>query len=165
MSEKITPIKDKEKISFIEFFNQSVCEMGSGYIVVMMTDNFAIQKLEQETFDRDNLYNKALEIRMFNQNCEKKWFRTSIGVTEFQYRERNDAEIAESEYWDEEQYLDIAEGKSDISKGIAHTRNGGAYPLPIEKYEDTKIVVRNYLSYENRTGQLTISDWRLVKFK
>lgn len=144
-------------------FNQALTRLGSGYIIAMMTDVLCIQTLEKEEFDREYLYKKAVEIRMFNEEEEVKWFR---GMN----RELHCREIKDQKgmnpllFWDEWQYLDIDEKRSKPGQGIAYATGGGKYELPLDDYKDAKIKIRNYLEYEEDTKQLYISDWRAVGF-
>ena len=123
-----------------------------------------IQELDREQLDRDELYEKAMEIRMFNEEEEVKWFRGAD--QKLQCRERKDQEDQMDPlfFWDEWQYLDINEQKSKPEKGIAYATGGGRYELPLKDYRDAQIKIRNYLEYEEDTMQLYISDWRIIGF-
>lgn len=159
---------------FCSDFNESASHVGQGYVVVMLTDKFDIQRVECAEFKCEKLFRNALEIRMFNKEREIKWFRTSIDK-ELQRRERIDVEEGDSfewngakhyyAYWDEYQYLDIDDTKNcDWHQKIVYATGGGRYPLPIDNYKDAQVQVRNYLSYEEETNQVYITDWRLVDF-
>lgn len=161
---------------FIRDFNEAVSRMGHGYVIAMMTDVFDIQAVDKETFIREDLYQKALEIRMFNEQMEIKWFRSSVDK-ELQCREIVDKENTPSftwkgetkslEYWDEYQYLDIDDSRTraEATENVVYATGGGSYPLPIANYKDVKVKVRNYLSYETETNQAYISDYRFVAFQ
>ena len=136
---------------------------GTGCIMAMMTDKFDLQYIEEEKFSREDLFNKALEIRIFNESGEIKWFRSSIDKP-LQKRKKLDSSewtiFADTDnYWDERQYLDIDDKKcnSDIrginkeercgntdsaksftEKYIVTTTGGGRYPLPIKAVEGKK---------------------------
>lgn len=155
-------IQGKEE--FKAGFHQALTRMGKGYIIAMLTDRLYIQVLEQETLDREALYEKAVEIRMFNEEEEVKWFRGAD--RKLQCRARNDREnpLDPLFFWDEWQYLDIDERRSKPEKGIAYATGGGSYELPLNDYKDARIKIRNYLEYEEDTMQLYISDWRVVGF-
>ena len=146
---------------------------GTGYIMAMMTDKFDLQYIEEEKFCREDLFDKALEIRIFNESGEIKWFRSSIEKPLLKRKKLDSSEwtiFADSDhYWDERQYLDIDDTK--CNSDIVTATGGGQYPLPIKEiekkkewYKDLQIIVRNYLDYEKDTMQLFISDWRLVGF-
>lgn len=148
---------------------------GTGYIMAMMTDKFDLQYIEDENFNREELFHKALEIRIFNERGEIKWFRGSIDKPLQSRRKLDFPEwgiFRKSEnYWDERQYLDIDDMKDVIEGHKVTAIGGGRYPLPIKPdgvkkdlYKDLQIVVRNYIDYEKDTMQLFISDWRLVGF-
>lgn len=152
-------IEEREK--FEKEFQQAVSRMDHGYIVAMMTDELDIQRIDCENFSRDKLFYNALEIRMFNENSEEKWYRSSIDKA-FHYRVLKDDK---KKYWDETQYLDIDENRSKmLEPGMVYATGGGKYPLPINDYKNAQVLVRNYLDYEEDTMQLYISDWRLVDF-
>lgn len=137
---------------------------GTGYIMAMMTDKFDLQYIEKEKFCRKDLFDKALEIRIFNESGEIKWFRSSIDKP-LQKRKKLDSSewtiFADSDnYWDERQYLDIDDKKcnSDVKeinkeeeqhgntdsvksfteKYIVTAMGGGRYPLPIKAVEGKK---------------------------
>ncbi len=147
--------KVKSKINILE---------RTGYIMAMMTDKFDLQYIEEEKFCRKDLFDKALEIRIFNESGEIKWFRSSIDKP-LQKRKKLDSSgwtiFADSDnYWDERQYLDIDDTKcnSDIrginkeeeqcgntdsaksftEKYIVTATGGGRYPLPIKAIEGKK---------------------------
>lgn len=151
---------------FVEDFNAAVSSMQHGYIVAMSTDAFEIQSIERETFNRSKLFQKALEIRMFHEKAEIKWFRTSIDKA-WKCRVISDEKMREFfDCWDEYQFLDIDTAKTNKmgESGIVYATGGGRYSLPIANYEDARVKVRNYLSYEEDTNQLYVRDWRLVDF-
>ena len=145
-------------------------EEEEGYILTMLTDKFDIQLLKDENIDRNELFEKGIEIRIFNQKGEVKWFRSSIDK-EFRYRERlMDSSLDENaDYWDEEQYLDIDEKQTKALRELTGgedviTTGGGRYHLPCTDYHDIKVKIRNYLEYEKDTMQVYIADWRIVDF-
>ena len=155
-------IQNKEE--FISGFHQAATRLGRGYVVAMLTDHLYIQELEKEELDREKLYNKAIEIRMFNEEEEVKWFRGAdqkLGCREINDRENP---VDSFSFWDEWQYLDIDDSRSDPEKGAAYATGGGKYELPLRDYRDIRIKIRNYLDYEEDTMQVYISDWRMVGF-
>ena len=183
-------MENRKQIETMGEFRDSVTQaadtMKTGHILLMLTDRFDIQKLEDFDPDWESWYRKALEIRMFNKRQEVKWFRASIDK-KLQCRSIADEEedmasgngtIGESpDYWDEYQYLDIDERRSDFAKGQVYATGGGAYPLPLAgctavdgkaggftDYKDIKIKLRNYLRYDPDTKRVFIPDWRLVGF-
>lgn len=166
MSEK-TESKNTLREEFYEAFREAVSQVKKGYIVTMLTDQFDIQRIETTDFGSEylkNLFHKALEIRMFNPEREIRWFRSSIDKN-LKCRERIDTENMDRlTYWDETQYLDIDDTKSNEADQMVYATGGGIYSLPVKNYKNAKIRVRNYLSYEEDTMQIRISDWRLVDF-
>lgn len=154
----------------------AVSECREGYVIAMLTDKFQIVNLKKEAEYREalggisyeNLFRKAIEIRVFDKNKETKLFRSGIGE-EFRYRKIEDQEGEdELSHFDEKQYLDIDEKRSRPKEGIAYTTGGGKYPLPLDDckdvYGDVKIQIRNYLEYDPDTMRVSIADWRLVEF-
>ena len=65
-------------------------------------------------------------------------------------------------FYDEEQFLDIDTTKKPNEQGVAAT-GGGRYQLPINNYNDAKIRIRNYCTYDE-VGRSSVADWRIVKF-
>ncbi len=149
---------------FQESFDQAISRIGQGYVMAMMTDAFEIQRVELETLDRTKLYEKGIEIRMFNDTEEVKWFRCSIEKPFMMRMIHDTKELDPFSYWDERQYLDIDETRSELDKGLAHSTGGGIYPLPLPDYKGAQLLIRNYLEYEEDTMQLRIADWRIVAF-
>lgn len=152
------------KEEFKSGFEKVAARLGGGYIIAMLTDRLYIQVLEQEALDRDELYEKAMEIRMFNEYEEVKWYRGADRT--LLCREKNDREdvLDPLFFWDEWQYLDIDDQRSRPEQGIAYATGGGRYELPLKDYKDAGIKIRNYLEYEEDTMQLYIFDWRIIGF-
>ncbi len=155
-------IRSKEE--FKTGFQEAAARLGEGYLIAMLTDRLYIRELGREEPDQDEFYEKAMEIRMFNEEEEVKWFR-GVGQ-ELRCRERKDRkeDMDPLFFWDEWQYLDIDGPRSKPEKGIAYATGGGRYELPLGDYKDAKIKIRNYLEYEEDTMQLYILDWRIVGF-
>lgn len=143
------------------------------YLFAMTTECIKFFELDETRPDEKELSELAqngLEIRVFDEKREAKWFRASIDK-EFDFRLLDD-DISKKDslhIWDESQYLDIDDkrtGKSikngEIQKGIVFATGGGKYPLPLEKYKNAKIKVCNYLGEDPDTGELYVEDWRLV---
>lgn len=154
---------------FQKSLQETLSKMGEGYVVAMMSDCFVVRRIGQELPEGERIFRKALEIRAFNRMEETKWFRGDLGTQGFYCRTIRDDALTlgkeSTDYWDETHYLDIDEQKSDPSLGIAVSTGGGRYELPLEKYGDVKVRIRNYLVYEEDTSQLGIADWRLVDFE
>ncbi len=158
---------------FIRKFEEEAADIGDGFMMAMMTDKFDMKRLPCPEINKDDLFNKATEIRLFNRKKEGKWFRAGIDEP-WRFRKRDD-EKNPREYWDEYQYLDIDETESNFQEGRARAIGGGGYPLPligctdensnepVESYQDLKVHIRNYLDYTD-TGRVFISDWRVVGF-
>lgn len=156
--------------AFRERFNQVVADRKGGYVLALLTDRIELQRADEERLDRNEMYCKALEIRVFDEDGEDKWFRSSIGQ-EFRFRSRGGEQSAASDnkavceqWWDEEQYLDIDDQRKDRRDGRVRATGGGEYPLPLDCTKDAKIRIRNYLEYDEDTGELYISDWRILGF-
>lgn len=145
------------------------------YMLMMCTDRFYVYEVQDEkdmlskVDDGDLIEKKALEMRLFSENGEIKWFRTSIGQT-FRWRSRLDDD--NEEYIEESQFLDVddvrteKEGKWTAENDwTVYATGGGTYSLPISSYKNAKIRIRNYLGYESYSGRVFIEDWRIVGFE
>lgn len=165
-----------------------------GYVMAQCTDLFHLQKIgdAERTADElelHRLYQYGLDIRIFGEKGEGRFFRGSIGrygqdddTQLFRFRSIFDKEKDEnqtersphtghgtedhySDYFDEEQFLDIDTKRSNEKEGIAQAIGGGTYRLPLNHYSDAKIRLRNYLKYDEKTGMASVCDWRCVGFK
>lgn len=144
------------------------------YLFAMTTECIKFFELDETRPDEKELSELAqngLEIRVFDEKREAKWFRASIDKKEFGFRLLYDDILKKDSLhiWDESQYLDIddkrtkeAIEKGEIQKGTVFATGGGKYPLPLEKYKNAKIKVRNYLGEDPDTGELYVEDWRLI---
>lgn len=144
------------------------------YLFAMTTECIKFFELDETRPDEKELSELAqngLEIRVFDEKREAKWFRASIDKKEFGFRLLDDDFLKKDSLhiWDESQYLDIddkrtkeAIKKGEIQKGTVFATGGGKYPLPLEKYKNAKIKVRNYLGEDPDTGELYVEDWRLI---
>lgn len=156
----------------------------AAYAMMMLTDQFQIEDLsawgEQfrgksvKTLSEEakeilkNLQEKALEIRLFHEKGEIKWFRSSINQTFCERSCLGDETLEKGSYWDENQYLDIDEKKTEELRETSNSSRvaatgGGCYNLPGVAYQDAMIKIRNYLEYEPN-GRCYIRDWRIVGF-
>lgn len=140
------------------------------YIFVMTTEEISFSAAKREAYDRKELFDRGLEIRVFDETSEAKWFRASIDRG-FSFRLRDDRGTDnDSLYlWDESQYLDIDDGKTKEMREAGKEEavcatGGGTYTLPLRGYKDAKIRIRNYLGEEPDTGELYVEDWRLTGF-
>lgn len=143
------------------------------YLFAMTTECikfFVMDETRPDEKELSELAQNGLEIRVFDEKREAKWFRTSIDK-EFGFRPPDDDILKKDSLhiWDESQYLDIddkrtkeAIEKGEIQKGTVFATGGGKYPLPLEKYKNAKIKVRNYLGEDPDTGELYVEDWRLI---
>lgn len=153
-------------------------EEKDGYAIIMFTDRFEVDKYplseERKKDLEQNFGQKLVDMRVFNEECECRIFRGDAGK-KFHWRVRKDVKKNQSDgrsseqYFDDEQYLDIDEIKSKRSfkeEGKVYATGGGAYRIPVKSYDEVKnakLIIRNYLEYEEETGQAYIKDWRLVK--
>ena len=163
--------------AFCRDFEQSIASADNGYVFIMTTENIDFCKASKEAYESDakkeKLFRQGLEIRIFDEKSERKWFRTGIDKA-FSFRRVTDDEETEKDrlhWWNESQYLDIDTDRTKkerdngkLDKGEVYATGGGKYPLPIEEYNDTKIRIRNYLGEDDDTGELYVKDWRLVGF-
>ena len=162
--------KEYAKDAFEEFctdFDRAAALTENGYIFAMLTDRIEFQKTEGENLNRELLFRKGLEIRIFHEMGEAKWFRASIDrALRFRMRRDDEKLLADPPlWWDEKQYLDIDDSRTKSSlkeEGCAWATGAGRYPLPLQNYKNVKIRIRNYLKEDPDTGALSIEDWRLV---
>lgn len=147
---------------------------GIQYIFFMTTEEIGFYIADRQKIDCRELYERGLEIRIFDEKSEEKWFRASI-EKEFKYRkitdEKKESDSSNLYQWDEEQYLDIDEKRTEkarqegsIENGKVFATGGGEYNLPIENYKNQKLKIRNYLGEDTETGALFVKDWRMVGF-
>ena len=180
------------------FAQGKTCESDSEsckiYLFAMATECikfFVVNDTRPDEKELKELAQNGLEIRVFDEKREAKWFRTSIDKKEFGFRLLDDDILQKDSLhiWDELQYLDIDDKRTKeaikqgkIQEGTVFATGGGKYPLPLERYEDAKIKagncvgedkdtdkyknakikVRNYLREDPDTGELYVEDWRLV---
>lgn len=129
-----------------------------GYMIAQCSDKIYVVKNSEVFSEFDNLWNHGIDIRIFDKNSEMHIFRTSIGA-DFREYESDDS----GEYIEERQYLDIDTKRSQKTEGnIAVATGGGTYSLPIKKYNDSRILIHNYIDYEDETGRAFIKNWRCV---
>ena len=112
--------------------------------------------------DIDDLQeDKLIELRAFDENSEYRVYRSTID-REFYERFAEDTEISESEYFDTEHFIDI---DSNFNQGNTRkTIGGGTFHLPLACANATKIVIRNYVSYDD-DGIASVCDWRIIRLK
>ncbi len=54
--------------AFRERFNQVVADRKGGYVLALLTDRVELQRADEERLDRNEMYSKALEIRVFDED-------------------------------------------------------------------------------------------------
>ena len=47
---------------------------------------------------------------------------------------------------------------------MVRATGGGIYHLPLETMNNAKVEIRNYVGYDEETGQAYLKDWRLRRF-
>lgn len=158
-----------EKIETMEQFWQCADAMGEGFLFAMLTDEIVWESWPFSSGKRDifrKKEGKLLDIRIFNKEKEVRMFRGDIG-RKLQGRSVDDGKDIPDrlEYFDEEQYLDIDDKRSEEvfarEKKVVAT-GGGCYSLPLQGFADAKVKLRNYLGYYEETGQVYVRDWRLM---
>lgn len=149
-----------------EDFKQQI-EMSEGYAVIMLTDSFIVDRYplssENEKLLEEALDQKLLDMRIFNENIEYRLFRTDAGK-EFRISRLSDEG---RDFFDESQYLDVDDKRSEESfkrDGIVRATGGGYYRLPLESYRNAKVIIRNYVDYDENSGQAYVKAWRLAGF-
>jgi len=143
------------------------------YLFAMTTECikfFIVNDTRPDEKELRELAQNGLEIRVFDEKREAKWFRTCIDK-KLGFRLLDDDVLKKDSLyvWDESQYLDIDDKRTEksiknggIQKGSVFATGGGKYPLPLETYKNAKIKIRNYLGEDPDTGELYVEDWRLI---
>ena len=146
------------------------CAGMKGFLAAAYTDKYEIGCWPQDETELDE--DKLLEIRVFNQDREVKFFRADLSK-EFRMREIDDTVSGiqngrdYTEYMDECQYLDIDTVRSEKRFAESHeviTTGGGRFFLPAENMKDAKVIIRSYFEKDSKFGQARIFDWRVVGF-
>ncbi len=142
--------------------------VDEGYAVIMTTDSFIVDyyplSAENEAYLEKELGDKLLDMRVFNKNAEYRLFRGDISE-ELRSRTLNDVDNTMDTYMDE-QFLDIDDKRSVKcfkESGMVRATGGGYYKLPLESFNDIKLVIKNYVLYD-ANGQAYIKDWRMCDF-
>lgn len=142
-------------------------DMEKGLVMIMETGAFRFERFGKGSPvpDLGSLDpSRVLDMRIFDRDQEWHLFRDRPGVP-FHVRHADDRPgLAEEDFFDEDQYLDI-----DTDKSAEHFQKdrrvratgGGWYRLPYGEMEDARIKVRSYVSYDD-FGQAFIRDFRLV---
>lgn len=168
-------INDREKFS--SDFRECVRSVNNGYIFAMKTEGIDFCKASEEVYKSEAeigiLFSQGLEIRVFDEKSEAKWFRTGVDKA-YRFRRITDDESVEKDslhWWNESQFLDIdtertkkGRDRGTLDRNEVYATGGGRYPLPTEQYKDAKLRIRNYLGEDEDTGELYVKDWRLVGF-
>lgn len=141
-------------------------KMIEGYVFAAFTDELIIGEWKQNMSFIDAKRDRLLELRIFNEEMEVKYYRTSIS-REFCERiiDRNNED--QTEFYEETQILDIDTLRSkelNQETGDVLATGGGQYHLPVEMTENVSIVTRQYIRKNEHSGQAEVYDWRLVKF-
>ena len=154
------------------FLKKAREEMKVGTIMISSADRFQIIRLSENLEDHVQNEDRILEIRVFNEQEERKLFRTNISSAfmERTIRDQNitdpdfDAANFEHMHFDETQYLDIdlTKGQDPKSMEVIST-GGGKYALPCNP-KNAKVTIRYYLDQYSDSGQVKIRDWRIVEF-
>lgn len=143
-------------------------EQDDGFVLASLTDEYIVDDWNKQVEFLGAKRNKLLEIRIFNKVQELKLFRTDIGHA-FHMRIKNDKDLSEDEYIEENQYLDIDTKRSEeLFKKEHKVRaiGGGVYHLPskINEIDNVQLKVRYYFQKDEETGVASIGDWRVVEF-
>ena len=66
--------------AFCRDFEQSIDSADNGYIFIMTTEKIDFCKASKEVYEsnaeKEKLFRQGMEIRVFNEKSEWKWFRT-----------------------------------------------------------------------------------------
>ena len=126
---------------------------GDGTALAISTDRVEFAK----ALDLDETYlKKALEVRVFTGEAELHALRGDLGCG-FRCRYISDAEMEESYYLNETQFLDIA----DNTSGFCTSTGGGEFKLPEGFEKATSIKIRNYIEFDSE-GLAQVVDFRIA---
>lgn len=157
-----------------------VCEKADmvkeGFLYAVFTDKIFLlkwplgkndmDKMDLECFGGDLNKSSLLECRIFNEGFEYRLARTDLG-RDWKERLIEDGKDSFDDYFDEDQYLDIDDKKSERMERYCKitATGGGQYELPVEDFKNVMICIRNYVGYYEETGQAYCKDWRMVGFR
>lgn len=156
-----------ERQSNVDCFLAAAEKISKGFLFIMFTDEIWVEQLPLEDKKKARMKAKEgvlLEARVFSESREDKLFRGDIGRA---FLWRSIVDSGTQDCFDEEQYLDIDEKRSDelfAKEYKVRATGGGSYHLPLSDYREAKVRIRNYVDYYEETGQAYVKDWRLVEF-
>lgn len=128
-------------------------------IYTNMVEGATVEEIAKQLASEEPLAH-LLELRAFTKESELHLMRSSMEEP-FAWRFVRDGCGKSIEHFDEEQFLDIDEGrtKEDSDSYTYHSINGGTYRLPRANAE--RIRVRNYLAYDE-DNIASVVDFRIV---
>ena len=142
-------------------FLTKCADIEKGWMLASLTDDYIVDDWPSSV-ELDE--NKLLELRVFNEHCEHKLFRSAI---DYDFDERTISDKDYDDHFDEIHYLDIDTTKG-IDDGKVTTTGGGQYKLPRKFNKDNinnaRVKIRYYLGRYPKTGQARVEDWRVVEF-
>ena len=169
----VSYIKESRMVSEAQAAELIQAQLHNGTLVyAVCTDRFCCGK----AFD-PSILPHLLELRVFDKNAEMRLRRCSIG-RDFQMRMIDDVLFQdrlkdesdeflgcfENRVFTEEHYLDRDTASMQALGGTDYiTTGGGHYSMPFPDCD--RVVLRNYLDYDEETGVLHVTDFRLVGFK
>ena len=134
----------------------------NGYAIITYTDHFEV--VSAKDIDEVNV-EKLLDIRAFNDRAEVRLYRDYFGNPFNKLVVISDEDEGFSDYYDDEQFLDIDLRRSlDRGNDKVIATGGGVYSLPFIPTKDAKVIIRNYVDYDE-DGQAFIKAWRVAGFK
>lgn len=127
------------KREFCDFWKETLEEIEGKdfWFYAVLTDQVILERWNVEQYKEmiEKQERKILELRLFSEEVEYKLFRGDVGEKAFYYRVL--PEEPEDDYIEENHYR--------------------------KENREQKIVIRNYISYYEKTGQAYVTDWRFVK--
>ena len=153
---------------FISFVKETFFGKEDSYAIIISSDCFDVLTVDS-FIDKYQSGEKVLDVRVFDNDRELRLVRDYIGndfTENIEISDDNMTDIngAKCYSYDDEQYLDIDMNRSVATTGKVRATGGGEYTLPFEFNDKTKVLIRNYVDYDEK-GQAYLKAWRVVGFR
>lgn len=145
---------------------------GSIYVMACFTDSFELDIYNKTLLEDSGLLGSKkellLDLRIFDKKRELRFVRGSI-ARDFQMVYLDDSDYQDTDVMENEQLLDIDIARTEKERcfeqdGMVKATGGGYYKLPFTGYQDIKVVIKNYIAYDEN-GCAYVKAWRLAGFR